>query len=101
MPVRFNPSEYKISGNYIIRKTAGFVPKHENCTIFDIDNWVCGPHGKKGFGFMEGKFFENPKGDDTRIVSRFQYNVIGCKYDLLMPLSSLQFIACPLRFFIE
>jgi hypothetical protein len=33
--------EYKISGENILTKIGNFVNLHENCEVWDLDNWSC------------------------------------------------------------
>lgn len=100
-----NPTVYKIEGNLIIRKSALFIDRYENCAIFSIDNWSCTYQDNSGsFGVKDGEYWdywERPLdiGMDTEYVSRFRYNIEGCKWDFYE--GGLQVVVCPLRFIIQ
>ena len=96
---------YKIEGNLIISNSSLFLNKFENCTIFSIDNWECTYKDNSGsFGVKDGEYWQYWKRPldfnmGTVYVSRFRYNIEGCKWDFYD--GGLQVVVCPLRFIIK
>ena len=75
---------YKVTVDKVIAVTAGLVDEYNDCKISDKNNWVCqytDDLGINKFGFENGKYWKDPSwGGDIKYVSRWEYNVIRCKW---------------------
>ena len=75
---------YRVGENTVISEVANLLDEYKNCSIKDINNWQCQYEdgtGENKFGFNGGKFWKVPVlGEDIRYVSRWEYNVIRCKW---------------------
>ena len=96
-----NPTIYRIGESSVVTKVGSFVEKYNDCAILTVDDWKCTYPDKSGsFGFRDGEFWRYPNDgwEDIKTISRFQYNVISCKWNLDSD-APLQWIACPLVWF--
>lgn len=90
---------YKIRNDNIVMKLGSTVSSYDSCTIFSIDDWLCGfEDGSGTFGMRDGEYFVDPpvEYDDRIFVSWFRHAVEGCKWDFYS--GGLQVVSCPLRF---
>ena len=75
---------YRVGENKVISDVAGCLDEYEECTISDKNNWKCQYEdgtGSNRFGFVDGRYWKIPNwGDDIRYVSRWEYNMIRCKW---------------------
>ncbi len=75
---------YRVGENTVISEVANLLDEYKNCSIKDKNNWQCQYEdgtGKNKFGFNEGEYWKAPVlGEDVRYVSRWEYNVIRCKW---------------------
>ena len=75
---------YRVRENSVISEVAGLLDEYENCSIKNMNNWQCQYEdgtGKNTFGFNDGRYWQAPGwGSDVRHVSRWEYNVIRCKW---------------------
>ncbi len=77
---------YRIQQSVVISELAGLVEEYKDCEIIDLNNWECRYNDGTGFnkfGFTSGVYWKTPVRDkDIQYVSRWQYNVIRCKWYL-------------------
>lgn len=75
---------YRVNESNVVSDVAGCLDEYEVCTILDKNNWDCQYEdgtGKNRFGFRDGKFWKDPGwGDDIKYVTRWEYNLIRCKW---------------------
>lgn len=75
---------YRVGENTVISEVAGLLDEYKDCSIKNINNWQCqykDGTGKNIFGFNDGRYWQAPGwGSDIRHVSRWEYNVIRCKW---------------------
>lgn len=75
---------FRVSADKVISEVAGLLDEYQNCTIKDKNNWVCrysDDRGLNSFGFKGGIYWNKPGwGSDIKYVSRWEYNVIRCKW---------------------
>jgi len=75
---------YRVGENTVISEVASLVDEYEDCSIKNKNNWQCQYEdgtGKNKFGFEGGSYWQAPSwSDDVRHVSRWEYNVIRCKW---------------------
>lgn len=95
---------YRVERNFVVSNVGGSVDKHEDCAIFDADNWECQYDDKSGwFGFRGGRYFSMPNTErfpylsehDQRGMSRFEYIVLTCRWDIAV--GPMQALACFFR----
>jgi len=97
-----NVIEYRISGTVVTRKVGNFLNKYEDCVVFDKANWECTYSDNSGtFGFKSGDAFSVPNTDkfpelsNRRVshqISRFQFMLLQCRWDLIS--GPFQMIVC-------
>ena len=92
MPEENNVSEwrpvirvtFRVYESKVISEVAGVVDEYDDCTISNKNNWECqysDGMGNNRFGFAAGKYWKDPDwGDDIKYVSRWEYNLIRCKW---------------------
>ena len=75
---------FRVGENKVISEVASLVDEYGNCTIVDKHNWECrytDGRGMNKFGFKGGDYWKNPGwGENIKYVSRWEYNVIRCKW---------------------
>ena len=75
---------YHVKENIVISEVAGLLDEYHDCTIQDKYNWECNykdDRGENTFGFNDGNYWYKPDwGDDVKHVSRWEYNMIRCKW---------------------
>ena len=75
---------FRVGENKVISEIASLVDEYGNCTITDRHNWECqytDGRGMNKFGFKSGDYWKEPDwGENIKYVSRWEYNVIRCKW---------------------
>ncbi len=75
---------YRIFEDTVVSEVAGLLDEYKNCIIKNKNNWQCQYEdgtGSNRFGFKSGQYYESPGwGDAIRHVSRWEYNLIRCKW---------------------
>ena len=75
---------YRVGENTVISEVASLVDEYEDCSIKNKNNWQCqyeDGRGRNTFGFNDGKYWQAPRwGNDVRHVTRWEFNVIRCKW---------------------
>ena len=75
---------YRVGDDKVISEVAGLLDEYQDCTIKNKHNWECRYQDDRGinkFGFKKGKFWNAPGwGSDIKYVSRWEYNIIRCKW---------------------
>ena len=75
---------FRIAEDKIISEVAGLLDEYQNCTITNKNNWECQYDDDRGinkFGFDKGVYWNEPGwGNDIKYVSRWEYNLIRCKW---------------------
>jgi len=75
---------YRVGENTVISEVAGLLDKYEDCSVKNIYNWQCEYEdgtGKNAFGFSKASYWRSPSPEeDIRHVSRWEYNLIRCKW---------------------
>ncbi len=75
---------FRVGEDKVISEVAGLLDEYQDCTIENKHNWECRYQDGRGankFGFTKGKYWNTPGwGSDIRYVSRWEYNLIRCKW---------------------
>ncbi len=75
---------FRVGNKKVITEVAGLLDEYHNCVISDKNNWQCDYEDGRGmnqFGFKDGIYWNHPGwGDDIKYVSRWNYNVIRCRW---------------------
>ncbi len=75
---------YRITDGKVISEVANVVDEYDDCNILSIQNWECqyvDGTGRNSFGFTDGQYWEKPGwGKNIKYVSRWEYNLIRCKW---------------------
>jgi hypothetical protein len=79
--VALSPSEYSVDTDHqrVVRSTAGFLARYDDCAVKDRRNWECRADGKDWiFGFRNGDYWEMVKipvlpNFETRNVSAWEW----------------------------
>ena len=75
---------FRIDGDKVISEVANVIDEYDNCTILNTNNWECqytDGTGRNRFGFIDGKYWKKPYWDNNiKYVSRWEYNLIRCKW---------------------
>ena len=75
---------YRVSESKVVSDVAGCLDEFQICSIYDKYNWECEYEDGTGinrFGFLDGKYWKDPGwGDNIKYVSRWEYNLIRCKW---------------------
>jgi len=80
----YNPSSYRIRDRSVALAVAGTVKTFQNCTIFDRNNWSCSYSSGYGtFGVRRGVYFEKNGLKPLEILSRFEYILLKCRWDMI------------------
>lgn len=95
-------SEYLVSKNQITLKVNDLLFKYEECNIFSKYDWSCTfPDESATFGFKSKDYFLNlniikyphlSEYKEDIYLSRFNYVILGCRWDLLN--EPIQLTAC-------
>jgi hypothetical protein len=81
LPLGLNPSVFRISGENIIKKIGSTIFTHEDCDVWDLDNWSCvEDDGDYFFGFANGKYFEVTPNEYGKIVTKLEWKINKCKW---------------------
>ena len=85
-------SEYKVSGDKIIKKLGPFVNEYDQCKVFDVENWSCKFSDESAtFGAVEGVYFTRSNTTkfphlsgfaDSTTVSRWKWISVQCEWYL-------------------
>ena len=75
---------FRVGENKVISEVAGLLDEYRDCKVLDRKNWECqytDGTGSNSFGFIDGKYWKKPGwGKNIRYVSRWEYNLIRCKW---------------------
>ena len=75
---------YRVGEDRVITEVAGILDEYQDCTIQNKNNWQCQYEDDRGynkFGFTDGEYWDQPGwGEDIKHVSRWEYNMIRCKW---------------------
>ena len=75
---------FRVGKNKVVTEVASLMDEYNDCTIQNKNNWQCqyvDGTGNNTFGFVDGKYWKDPGwGDDIKYVSRWEYNLIRCKW---------------------
>ena len=75
---------YRVGESTVVSEVAGLLDEYKNCSIHDLYNWQCkyeDDTGENTFGFKDATYYRSPSwGSDVRHVSRWEYNLIRCKW---------------------
>ena len=75
---------FRVGEKKVVTEVASLVDEYNDCTIQNKNNWECrytDGTGNNRFGFIHGKYWKDPGwGDDIKYVSRWEYNLIRCKW---------------------
>ena len=75
---------FRVHEDKVISEVAGLLDEYQDCTIDDKHNWECRYQDDRGinkFGFTKGEYWNTPGwGSDIKYVSRWEYNLIRCKW---------------------
>ena len=81
-----NPTTYRVSENKVVSNTIGFLRETRDCTVWTANEWECRySDGSGTFGFRDGTYWENPQRKGLKYVSRFEYNLVRCKWSINDP----------------
>lgn len=75
---------FRVGDDKVISEVAGLLDEYQDCAIENKHNWECRYQDDRGtnkFGFTKGKYWNTPGwGSDIKYVSRWEYNLIRCKW---------------------
>ena len=75
---------FRVGEDKVISEVAGLLDEYQDCSIKNKNNWECRYQDDRGinkFGFTKGKYWNLPGwGNEIRYVSRWEYNLIRCKW---------------------
>jgi hypothetical protein len=77
----FNPSTYRVAGDYVVEKIGTALLKHDKCAVLSLRDWECrNGDGAFRFGMRDGNFYNNPESEKYKVVSEAEWNRVNCDW---------------------
>ena len=76
-----NPSTFTVRERTVVSNTIGSLSKYKDCIIQSPEDWECRySDGSGRVGFRGGDYWLSPLHKGRRIVTRWEYNIVRCKW---------------------